>query len=74
MSLDFLSLRDYRQEEHSITHKRERNHALALQYWIAQKKYSSGYSPVLFQTLTGSHRCSTGSCKNGVSFQLHCLH
>ena len=37
MSLDFLSLRDYRQEEHSITHKREGNHALALQYWIAKK-------------------------------------
>ena len=36
MSLDFLSLRDYRQEEHSITHKREGNHALALQYWIAK--------------------------------------
>ena len=37
MSLDFLSLRDYGQEERSITHKREGNHALALQYWIAQK-------------------------------------
>ena len=41
MSLDFLSLRDYGQEEHSITHKREGNHALAqkIQLWIFSSSF-----------------------------------
>ena len=57
MSLDFLSLRDYRQEEHSITHERRKS-CLGTTVLDSSKNYSSGYSPVLFQTLTGSHRCS----------------